>query len=102
MTHILLTGAGFTRNWGGWLANEIEGDLLQRLRDNREVHSRVHQADGFEAALAELQIEVMQGKAGATDQYQSLKRAILESFQEMNLALANLRTLEFSNSRRFS
>lgn len=102
MTHILLTGAGFTRNWGGWLAKEIEGDLLQRLRGNWELHTRVHEADGFEAALAELQTEVMQGKAGATEQYQALKRAILESFQEMNLALANRRTLEFSNSRRFS
>jgi hypothetical protein len=39
MTHLLLTGAGFTRNWGGWLASEIEGDLLQRLRGNGEVHT---------------------------------------------------------------
>jgi hypothetical protein len=22
MTHILLTGAGFSRNWGGWVTNE--------------------------------------------------------------------------------
>jgi hypothetical protein len=22
MNHILLTGAGFSRNWGGWLADE--------------------------------------------------------------------------------
>ena len=26
MSHLLLTGAGFTRNWGGWLASEIEGE----------------------------------------------------------------------------
>jgi hypothetical protein len=69
MTHLLLTGAGFTRNWGGWLSSEIEGDLLQRLRGNGEVHTRVREADGFEAALAALQIEVTQGKAGAKDQY---------------------------------
>jgi hypothetical protein len=24
MTHVLLTGAGFTRNWDGWLGKEIE------------------------------------------------------------------------------
>ncbi len=30
--HLLLLGAGFTRNWGGWLARELEGDILQRLR----------------------------------------------------------------------
>jgi hypothetical protein len=28
MTHILLTGAGFSRNWGGWLANECFEYLL--------------------------------------------------------------------------
>src|ERR1700741_3758638 len=28
MTRILLTGAGFSRNWGGWLANEAFEYLL--------------------------------------------------------------------------
>ena len=28
MPHHLLTGAGFTRNWGGWLANEAFEYLL--------------------------------------------------------------------------
>lgn len=93
MIHILLTGAGFTRNWGGWLAKEIEGDLLQRLRGNWEVHCRVCEDDGFEAALAGLEIEIREGKPGATDQYQALRIGILDSFQEMNLALANRRTL---------
>ena len=102
MTHILLTGAGFTRNWGGWLAKEIEGDLLQRLCGNWEVHDRIRAADGFEAALAGLEIEIIQGKPGAAEQYQALRIAVLDSFQEMNLALANRRTLEFSNDRRFS
>src|SRR5580698_7472841 len=102
MPHVLLTGARFTRNWGGWLASEIEGDLLQRLRGNLEVHNRILGADGFESALADLQVEVVQGKANAEGQYQILRNAILESFQEMNWALANRRTLEFSNDRRFS
>jgi hypothetical protein len=26
MTHLLLAGAGFTHNWKGWLAKEMEGD----------------------------------------------------------------------------
>jgi SIR2-like domain len=102
MTHILLTGAGFTHNWGGWLASEIEGDLLQRLRGNGEVHARVRDAAGFEEALAALQADVAQERSGAKEQYRVLKKAILESFQEMNLALANRGTLEFSNIRRFS
>jgi hypothetical protein len=28
MPHYLLTGAGFSRNWGGWLANEAFEYLL--------------------------------------------------------------------------
>jgi hypothetical protein len=28
MPHYLLTGAGFSRNWGGWLANEAFEHLL--------------------------------------------------------------------------
>lgn len=102
MTHLLLTGAGFTHNWKGWLAREMEGDLLLRLRGNPAVHARVRDADGFESALAGLQLDIKAAKPGAKEQYQTLKKAILESFQEMNLALANLRTLEFSNERRFS
>lgn len=51
-------GAGFSRNWGGWLANEAFEYLLSRefspdvrrlLIDNR--------ANGFESALATLQEE---------------------------------------------
>jgi hypothetical protein len=102
MTHLLLAGAGFTHNWKGWLAKEMEGDLLLRLRGNPLVHARVRDADGFESALAGLQLDIKGSKPGAKEQYQALKKAILESFQEMNLALANLRTLEFSNERRFS
>jgi hypothetical protein len=41
MTPILLTGAGFTRNWGGWLAKEIEGDLLGRLLEDPNLRQRV-------------------------------------------------------------
>jgi len=28
MTHLLLTGAGFSKNWGGLLASEVFNDLL--------------------------------------------------------------------------
>jgi hypothetical protein len=39
MSLILLTGAGFSRNWGGWLAAEVfeyligQDDLHPRTRD---------------------------------------------------------------------
>src|SRR5688572_18718193 len=58
MSLVLLTGAGFSRNWGGWLAKEVFeyliGDatltpsLKALLWDRRE--------EGFEAALNILQL----------------------------------------------
>jgi len=61
MTFILLTGAGFSRNWGGWLANEtfefllgspeLDADLRSLLWKSKEA------GGGFEDALTELQEE---------------------------------------------
>ena len=33
MNRILLTGAGFSRNWGGWLADEISNQLLSAINE---------------------------------------------------------------------
>ena len=54
MTFILLTGAGFSRNWGGWLSAgspEIDDNLRSLLWPSKEP------GGGFEDALAELQEE---------------------------------------------
>jgi hypothetical protein len=34
MAHYLLIGAGFTRNWGGPLSDEVTGSLLSELHDD--------------------------------------------------------------------
>jgi hypothetical protein len=41
MTHILLAGAGFTRNWGGWPAKELERSLLARLAPHEQLRRLV-------------------------------------------------------------
>ena len=56
MAHYLLTGAGFSYNWGGWLASEafeyllgapeIDAELRALLWKNKEA------GGGFEDALA--------------------------------------------------
>jgi len=51
MPHILLTGAGFTRNWDGWLAKELEGDLLARLADDRQLNKLLQCSSSYEDAL---------------------------------------------------
>src|SRR5437764_13836680 len=59
MTRILLTGAGFSRNWGGWLANEVFEYLLGSEHVNDRLRSVLWEAKesqrGFEDVLADLQ-----------------------------------------------
>ncbi len=60
MNAILLLGAGFSRNWGGWLANEAFEYLLGCREIDTETRERLlshKNTDGFEGMLAELQEE---------------------------------------------
>jgi SIR2-like domain len=99
---LLLTGAGFSRNWGGWLAKEIEGDLLGRLADHPELRHRVQSGDGFESIWDAADLESRTGNLDATSRYQELQHAIYASFRAMNLALANRADFNFSNDRHYS
>jgi hypothetical protein len=36
---VLLVGAGFSRNWGGWLASEVNGHLPTSISTRRRVNS---------------------------------------------------------------
>jgi hypothetical protein len=60
MINILLTGAGFTRNWGGWLAAEVFSHLMSCNLDEttRELLILHRATGGFENAMAELQRRV--------------------------------------------
>jgi len=102
MTYVLLTGAGFTHNWGGWLAREISGDLLGRVQAEPALRLRVQQSDSFESALETLQRDADSGDAEAQRQYANLQRAVAASFRAMNIALANRIDFNFSNDRKFS
>ena len=57
MPHILLTGAGFSKNWGGWLAKDAFEYLLGCPIDAsiRSLLLRYRQNGGFEKALDDLQ-----------------------------------------------
>src|SRR5258705_6539585 len=61
MAHYLLTGAGFSYNWGGWLASEAFEYLLGAPEIDNELRAilwQTKEADGgFEDALALLQKE---------------------------------------------
>ena len=57
MTSILLTGAGFSRNWGGWLVDEVHEYLLGCPELDEEARAALWRAKehggNFETALAE-------------------------------------------------
>jgi len=73
--YVLLTGAGFSRNWGGWLADEAFEYLLghPRIEDGLRALLWKHKlaGDGFEAAVEEQRTET----ARSTNSYRAERDA---------------------------
>jgi len=91
MTNILLTGAGFTRNWGGWLANEAFEYVLGRVEVGDELRARLWAGKakrlGFEETLAELQEQQARGAPRAAEMLNGFMMALVAMFNEMNQGL---------------
>lgn len=91
MQNILLTGAGFSRNWGGWLAGELFEYLIgcpevARSASLREkLWRNQREAKGFESALAELQVaNIFAPSTESLHDLRGLERAIGSAFGHMN------------------
>jgi hypothetical protein len=103
VTHILLTGAGFTRNWGAWLASEAFEYLLgcpdvdDELR--RELWTDQNKGSGFESTLGRLQQEASTRPA-KQNLFNMLTRALVGMFNTMDLGLKG-RDFEFQNDMRY-
>jgi hypothetical protein len=101
--HILLLGAGFSRNWGGWLAAEALEYLLgcpeisPPLRQLLFKHKR---GGGFEAALAELQDGAHRLARSSPSLLTKFQDAIARMFSVMDVAFADT-SFEFNNSREY-
>ena len=78
---ILLLGAGFSRNWGGWLASEAFEYLLgcPQIDDGLRALLLQHKDKGFEAALEALQSRGPQDKG-----LQKFEDALRSMFEAMN------------------
>src|SRR5665213_3357288 len=90
---ILLLGAGFSRNWGGWLTNEVFEYLLgcteiQSDRALREILWK-HQEQGFEYALSAIQEAYQRDPSRNAQQLQAFQAAITRMFSDMNSAFFN-------------
>lgn len=92
--HYLLLGAGFSRNWGGWLAAEADEYLLghpQIDKSVRDILWQYRRTGGFEYALGHLQHE------GAGDpRLKALQNALRQMFSDMDKAFRGI-TFNFNN-----
>lgn len=88
MKHILLTGAGFSRNWGGWLASEAFEYLLGSIYIDDPLRAKLWQTKerggGFEDTLFELQTAHAQQAYGLPEQQLfAITNAVRAMFAEM-------------------
>jgi SIR2-like domain len=90
VTHILLTGAGFTYNWGGWLSSEAFEYLLSRRlsKPNTDRLWEYKDKGGFEAAIERTQKLVAQGKGRELPELQG---AVRDMFIDMQRGLDGAR-----------
>ena len=98
MAHVLLLGAGFSRNWGGWTTDEVFGDLAGRVSDDAFLQSLLNRSTTYEDALAKVQNDYVRlGDHDTRARLDQLQSAIRATFDEMNLGFAQLVNFEFQN-----
>ena len=91
MPHYLLTGAGFSRNWGGWLANEAFEYLLGASEIDGYLRNLLWETklrgEGFEAALSIVQeAYASSGSAETKQRLDIFTRAVIGMFDAMQRA----------------
>jgi SIR2-like domain len=101
--NILLLGAGFSRNWGGWLASEVFDYLLgcpefTACPPLRRALWRSKDQGGFEQTLAVLQSDASFSPAERAAAAQPFEAALIRTFSDMNAGLLGLTDLEFPTS----
>lgn len=102
MQHLLLTGAGFSRNWGGWLASEAFEYLLGAPELNDHLRSLLWQTKrfegGFEDTLANLQNAFVSDPTAENQSHlNAMTAAVLGMFDAMNASFAK-KNLELSDN----
>jgi hypothetical protein len=105
MADLLLLGAGFSRNWGGWLASEAFEYLLgcPEIAKSAQLRDRLwkHQTNGgFEDALDELQAAYLRDPRNHEQQLFAFQSAVSNMFADMNNAFLELIDWEFQRQDR--
>lgn len=106
---LLLLGAGFSKNWDGWLAREVTDRLLDcpEIVASKYLQSLLlDPKDGgsFEIALGRVQSDAENDSHNETKQLHknALQKAIERVFGSMNKNLLSHRSFEFSDSLKMS
>jgi hypothetical protein len=87
MPHILLTGAGFSKNWGGLVAAEVFSRLLGERLDNytRDLLFKHRATGGFENVMSILQSEAKSAPSAVVQKrLDDLTSAVVGIFNGMN------------------
>jgi hypothetical protein len=89
MNAVLLTGAGFSFNWGGKLAREVNTAVALHLKNDSYLADVLRRNPNFEEALTELQNESLtSARPGTVERLENLEAGIIHVFNEMNKHLA--------------
>jgi hypothetical protein len=102
MNAVLLTGAGFSYNWGGRLAREMNTAIALRVQGDPTLGDILHRNPNFEEALVELQNAcATSGRPGDQESLIRLEAAIVDAFDDMNRNLGRA-TFNLSTSIEFT
>src|SRR4051794_5343000 len=105
MTNILLTGAGLSRNWGGWLVDEAFEYLLGCPELDASIRNELwadkNRGAGYESTLARLQAMAPRDATGSIQaQVNFLSGALARMFELMDRGFRDLH-LEINGSPGF-
>jgi hypothetical protein len=89
MTHFLLTGAGFSRNWGGWLADEVFEYILGDPDITPGIRTQLFR-DRASGGNYETTVQALRDRAKAADgaDYKTMIAILSGMFRAMNNAFA--------------
>jgi len=106
MPAVILLGAGFSRNWGGLLANEVFNYLigLSKIRKHERLIKLLWQYrsdGGFEDAISEVQRDYRLDPARHSAELKAFQEAIGQMFADMNDGYAANPGWEFQQQQEF-
>ena len=107
MKHVLLLGAGFSCNWDGWSASEVNDFLptvsaIQADPHVLRVLGRTATTGGFETALSHIQADYQKAPTPQNKAHvEALQTGIIAMFQAMEAGFAHRPGWDFCNDLEF-